>query len=473
MRPVYLGIDASKGYADFALLSDQQVPLDKGFQLDDTATGHQYLITYLQDFVTAHPDITISAALESAGGYENNWYRCLAALSGQLPLRVARLNPARVTFNNQANAKRNRTDQISAQDIAEYLATHCDKVIYNEPAELAQLRRMWSHIQLLVKQKTQLLNHLESLLYSSMPELLTFCRHGMPRWLVRLLAKYPTYQQLTRARLAQIPFVSQRKALTIRARIEHGIGESDIVSGSIISSVATQILVLEQEVKRAKQHLEKTCEHHNALVALLCSFKCISTYSAVGLLVYIGNINRFSSAKKLASYFGVHPIFKQSGDGIWGVHMSKQGAADVRALLYMVILSGIRHNPIVKELYARCRVKGMNNSAAIGVCMHKVLRIVYGILAHRAPFDPEKHRHHQERTARHVVHNETNVQRRDYDQLAPISRRQHKKRKAQTLSQDEKLVTCGIKQPGPSLSEVQAMIMNPVTRNNRNHKITK
>lgn len=473
MTPVYLGIDASKGYADFALLSDQQIPLDKGFQLDDTADGHQDLISYLQEFVSTHPDVTISAALESTGGYENNWYRCLASLSGQLPVRVARLNPARVAHNNQANAKRNRTDQISAQDIAEYLATHADKALYNEPAEQAQLRRMWSHVQLLVKQKAQLGNHLESLLYSSMPELLTFCRHGMPLWLVRLLTKYPTYQQLKRARLTQIPFVSQRKALTVLARIEHGIGESDIVSGSIISSVAAQVLVLEQEIKRAKQHLEKTCEHRHALVALLRSFKGIHTYSAVGLLAYIGDIHRFSSAKKLASYFGVHPIYKQSGDGTWGNHMSKQGAADVRALLYMVVLSGIRYNPIVKELYARCRAKGMNNSAAIGACMHKVLRIVYGILVHNAPFDPNTHRHHQERTGQSRIQNTSTVQRRDYDQLAPISRRQHKKRKAQTLSQDEKLVTCGIKQPGPSLSEAQAMIINPITPINRNHKRTK
>ena len=82
MTAVYLGIDASKGYADFALLSDQQIPLDKGFQLDDTADGHQDLISYLQEFVSTHPDVTISAALESTGGYENNWYRCLASLSG-------------------------------------------------------------------------------------------------------------------------------------------------------------------------------------------------------------------------------------------------------------------------------------------------------------------------------------------------------------------------------------------------------
>jgi len=474
MTPVYMGIDASKGYADFALVNDQQIPLAKGFQLDDTADGHQQLITYLQQFVSTHPDVTVFAALESTGGYENNWYRCLASLFGHLPVRVARVNPARVTFNNKANAKRNRTDQISAHDIAEYLATHADKVIYNEPAELAQLRRMWSHIQLLTKQQTQLLNHLQSVLYSSMPELLTFCRNHMPHWLVQVLATYPTYYQIRQALLTEFPFVSERKAHTVLARIERGIGDDDIVSGSIISSVATQILHLDQEIKRAKQQLEKSCQHHDELVTLLRSFKGIGTYTAVGLLVYIGDISRFSSAKKLAAYFGVHPIFKISGDGTCGFRMSKQGAGAVRSLLYMVVFSATRSNPIIRELYARCRKKGMKGSAAFGVCMHKVLRIIYGMLTHKTPFDPELHRRHQERTRQHPAPTPriSNVQRREYDQLAPISRRQHKKRKEQTLSQDEKLVKCGITQSAPSLFGVDnTMITNPTSRINKNTKI--
>ncbi|MEK9138555.1 MAG: IS110 family transposase [Bacteroidota bacterium] len=453
MSHYYLGIDASKGYADFVLLNEHKAPVAKGFQLDDTSSGHHHLLTYLQEFVTAHPNVTISAALESTGGYENNWYRRLSALSQQLPLRVARLNPARVKHNSQASAKRNRTDQISAQDVAEYLVTHPDKVIYNEPEGHAQLRRVWSQIQMLVKQKTQLLNHLESALYSSMPELLSFCRHGVPRWLLNVLVEYPTYQQLQRAPLTQIPYVSTLKAQQLLARIEEGIGGSTPLSGHIISTLATQILTLDQQITRTKKYLEKNCPHMNEQVTLLCSFKGIGTYSAVGLLVYIGAINRFPSVKQLVSYFGIHPVFKQSGDGTWGNHMSKQGAADVRALLYMVAWSALQHNPLIKDLYARSRAKGMHANAALGVCMHKILRIVYGMLTHNTPFDPQTDREYTERTTHTSAgaNKCTNIQRRAYDEHAPISRRQNKKRKEQTLSQDENLVMCGINQPAPSL----------------------
>ena len=46
-----------------------------------------------------------------------------------------------------------------------------------------------------------------------------------------------------------------------------------------------------------------------------------------GLLLEIGTIERFSSVKKLASFFGLHPVYKQSGDGTFKRRMSKKGTS--------------------------------------------------------------------------------------------------------------------------------------------------
>ncbi len=62
---------------------------------------------------------------------------------------------------------------------------------------------------------------------------------------------------------------------------------------------------------------------------LLTSITGIGDQSAVEIVVEIEDINRFESAKKLGAYFGTHPMFKQSGDGTWGNHMSKKGRSDV------------------------------------------------------------------------------------------------------------------------------------------------
>jgi len=44
----YLGIDVSKGYADFVILDSKKQEMDKSYQLDDTFEGHSRLYRYLE-----------------------------------------------------------------------------------------------------------------------------------------------------------------------------------------------------------------------------------------------------------------------------------------------------------------------------------------------------------------------------------------------------------------------------------------
>jgi transposase len=81
MNKFYLGCDVSKGYADFIIINeDKQTVLDS-FQLDDTTLGHQQLCSILDKFSVDHSDSVIYSALESTGGYENNWFNTLSNLS--------------------------------------------------------------------------------------------------------------------------------------------------------------------------------------------------------------------------------------------------------------------------------------------------------------------------------------------------------------------------------------------------------
>jgi len=42
----------------------------------------------------------------------------------------------------------------------------------------------------------------------------------------------------------------------------------------------------------------------------------------------------------------------------------------------MLVLNGIQRNPILKAIYEERVSKGMHKMAAIGLCMHKLLRII-------------------------------------------------------------------------------------------------
>ena len=432
MPNYYLGIDASKGYADFVILDSDKKIVVPNFQLDDTFDGHYALRKTLCEFVEAHPNCLIHAAVESTGGYENNWYERFKSLSQVLPVKIARLNPSLVKANIEAGLKRNKTDQLSARDVAEYLICHPEKARYNENA-YPILRRSWTFIRMITKQKTQLINQLDSLLYATMPEMLSFAREGYPNWLLQVLNCYPTYDALLAAgtqELTKLPYVSLKKAERLIKLVYKGIGNSDPLSGKLIKAMSAQILQLDQQIKEQKKLLEQNCQEAKQQVELLNSFKGIGIYSAIGLLLNIIDVSRFPTAKNLASYFGLHPEYRKSGDDVWRMCMSKKGRAEPRAILFMVTMSAICHNPLIKELYHKQTGSGMNKMAAIGVCMHKILRIVYGILKNKTPFDPKIDKTNQAKYENQTPKIKKNKTRRlqDFDENAPISRRQKQKR---------------------------------------------
>lgn len=452
MQSFYLGVDASKGYADFIILNSQKEVVVESFQLDDTFEGHCLLYELLLSFLTDHVDSVIYAALESTGGYENNWYNALLEFQGTLNLQTARLNPLGVHHNSKADLKRNVTDKISAQNVAEYIIAHSEKVSYQSQDHLASLRKQWGFVKMLTKQCTQLLNQLESLLYSANPEILIYCKDGVPAWVLKLLAKYPTAANLARAKVgsvSRIPFVSTAKAEALVLNAKRSVASAvDEITQQLVEATVKQILHLKETIKAQTAIMAKACAVPE--VELLRTFIGIGDASAIGLILNIQSVKRFKTVKKLAAFFGLHPKLKISGDGVSAVRMSKEGRAELRQILYMVAMTAITQNPLIREIYQERVRQGMEKMAAVGLCMHKILRIIYGMLKSNSQFDPEVDRRNRRKPVSQRKQRQNKVRRyQDYDSKAPISRRQKGKRMEQRQSQSDNGAECGILAPVP------------------------
>jgi len=453
MQTFYLGIDASKGYADFIILNCQKKVVVENFQLDDTFEGHCLLYEFLMGLLTEHRESIIYAAVESTGGYENNWYNALLAFQGSLNIQTARLNPLGVYHNSKADMKRNVTDKISAQSVAEYMIAHPEKISYQGQDHLASLRKQWGFIKMLTKQSTQLLNQMESLLYSANPEIMTYCKDGVPVWVLKLLVKYPTAANLAKAKVtsvARIPYVSTDKAEIITRNAKTSVASAtDEITEQLITATVQQILHLKKNIKTQTEIMARACAVPE--VELLKTFIGISDYSAIGLILNIQSVKRFKTVKKLASFFGLHPKLKISGDGVSAVRMSKEGRAEPREILFMVAMTAINKNPLISQIYQEHVQKGMKRMAAIGLCMHKILRIIYGMLKNNSTFNPEIDRRNREKSLQKRKPIKENKIRRyqDYDPNAPISRRQKIKRMEQEQSQSDNDAMSGILAPVP------------------------
>jgi transposase len=456
MQSFYLGADVSKGYADFVILDEQKRTVVENFQLDDTSSGHSKLFNVLGQLLDQHPQSTVFAAVESTGGYENNWYRSLQRFQRTRSVSVARLNPLGVMHNSKADLKRNTTDKISARSIAEYLIAHPEKVSYRQNDQWASLRKQWGFIKMLNKQCTQMLNQLESLLYTANPDLLKYCKDTVPGWVLKLLAQYGTAAHLGRARVssvAKVPYISKKRAQELVHTAKNSVASAaDPVTRQLVEATAKQILNLKKTIAVQKARMVANCPFPE--VALLKTFRGIGEASAIGIMLEIQNVERFASAKKIASFYGVHPSFKISGDGSSGFKMSKQGRKELRRILFMVAMTAIRSNPLIREVYERHLGRGKNKMDAIGVCMHKILRVVYGMLKNRTPFDPQIDKNNRKKAIGKAAEQKEHKSRRyqGFDPAAPISGRQNKKRLERKEPHCADDTTCGVIAPAPEPS---------------------
>ena len=97
----------------------------------------------------------------------------------------------------------------------------------------------------------------------------------------------------------------------------------------------------------------------------------VTSTTCVAHLPELGLLNR----KQMAALVGVAPFAHDSGSYrgrrvIWG------GRAPVRNALYMATLVATRHNPVIREFYARLIQAGKPRKVALVACMRKLLTIL-------------------------------------------------------------------------------------------------
>ena len=445
-RICFLAADVSKGYADFVLWDQQGSCLEPTFKLMDNKEGHQQVKQLVKDFMKRYEFDEIYVGMESTGGYENNWFLLFKSMQNESVSRVMRINPKAVKAMGTARMVRTITDAVSAENIAQYMLSFVkeNKTVFKQDNQFRVVRHVSAWTRNINKQITQTSNHLEKILYQSFPELLVYCRHGFPDWLLHMLHKYPLPSDIIKAgksRLTKIGFISEQKAEAIIQKAKNTVAKSvpDELLASTIQSMITVLTCNRQQISIHKKALTKQFGEAEE-VQLLDSMPGIADETAVLLMIEIEGVDDYKGAKQLCSHFGLHPTFKQSGDGTWAPRLSKMGRSSVRGLLYMPAITAIRTNEYFKTLYAQQRAKGKKHRQAICVVMHKMLCMIYGILHSKKAFDISVHKNNQQEGERKQKKAEKAAQQHKKERKnkrerfikenqmdAPVSRKQFKK----------------------------------------------
>ena len=121
----------------------------------------------------------------------------------------------------------------------------------------------------------------------------------------------------------------------------------------------------------------------------LQSIPGIGKTTAIAIISETPDINYLHNARQLAAFAGLTPRHRTSGTSLKGrSRLSKMGSATLRKALYFPAIVAKKHNPILSEFAQKLANKGKQTMVIIGAIMRKLLHIIYGVLKHKTPFNP-------------------------------------------------------------------------------------
>lgn len=154
-------------------------------------------------------------------------------------------------------------------------------------------------------------------------------------------------------------------------------------------SIARAVKRLKAEVitfKRAIRECIKSTPSLQQPFNLLCTIPGVGAKTAWIMIVILAS-RAFMSAPEVASFLGLNPIEKRSGNSQYRrPRMSKSGSGHYRQKLYFPAMVATRKNPDIKALYERLLAADKTKMCALGAAMRKLVHICYGVMKNQTPY---------------------------------------------------------------------------------------
>ena len=397
---LFVGIDVSKAKHDIAIVKEQKTLVIPPFVIPDSRTGYEKLCSKLERLKQQYHTQTFHIGMESTADYWKNLYYFLKHQGSEFQVSV--INPVQTKHFVTSYLRRAKTDKTSARDIALFMLERRPQASVDKPLLFEIIRDIDMQIHHLTKQKVMLRNRLHIELVKVAPELEKQFRNLNSERILQILIAFPSAEAIARAsidQLQQIRYGKRGSVMSVafiqklKALCQNSVGyKTGSGSGVVVQSLTRQILNLKQEIARLQDQVLTVYARSHQKNSLLATIPGITPLTAIIMEAYMGNINRFPTAKQITAYFGMNPIIMLSGKSIKGASpLQKKGNPRFRNLLFMATLTAVRleNNPVAR-FFQRKIDEGKPKLVAIGAAMRKLLTTMYFVLKYQRPFDPKQ-----------------------------------------------------------------------------------
>jgi len=269
-----------------------------------------------------------------------------------------------------------------------------------ESPRLTELKDLSRRRERLVDQMASLKNDMKRILSVTFPELETIT--GIfTKSTLRLLSQFPSAHAMARAGYEAVATIvtSRSRGRKSRASVKllmdtaaASVGVASPAKDMILKQEASLLLALEEQAEEIMKLIRSLADERMQRDAeILTSLRGIGDKTAFNFLIEMGgDIKAFEHDRKLIAAAGLDPTTFESGKYRGQSKISKRGNRHLRRVIWLMTTKVIIANPVFRTYYFKRRKDGLIYKKAVLATAHKLVRVMFSMLVHQKPFDPER-----------------------------------------------------------------------------------
>nr|MDO8081226.1 IS110 family transposase [Candidatus Freyarchaeota archaeon] len=322
---LYIGIDVHKKFC-YVCIKDEEGNIIKEFKVRNNRSGTETLLSIIGDK-------RAKAVLESTGNF---WIRLYTQLE-EAGVEVVLSNPKK---NKAIAGAKIKNDRRNARTLADLLRTNLITPCYVPPPKTREIRTLIRHQINLTRSRTRSKNRIHA-----------------------LLSKYELEEDEEEDFTGSDQF---GKAGWEWLKKRFGGGQLSEADQFTLGAEFRQVELLDQLIEEVNLKIaEESFGDEN--VKLLMTISGVDYYTALLFVSEIGDVSRFPSAAKLASWLGIVPELRESGERSRRGGITKEGSPRVRWALVQAARSAVRWDPHFAEKYNRIMKRRGDGKAIVAI----------------------------------------------------------------------------------------------------------
>ena len=327
-----IGLDVHRSFAQVAVLEGTEIVKEKRLDLE-----HDAVVKFGRS-LRSDDEVVLEATGNTAA---------IVRLLKPFVARVVIANALQVRAIAHARVK---TDKVDAAILAKLHASGFLPEVWSADDETIALRRLVSERAALVRSIRRSKSRVQAVLHANL----------VPKYAGHLFGKDG------RRWLSEVPLPDGERALLARQ-----LDQLDWLNG--------RLMVLDRKLARTALDDKRARK--------LMTVAGISSVVATAVLASIGDISRFDSSEKLASYFGLTPRVRQSGNRpAFHGKISKHGNATARTMLIEAAWVAASVPGPLRAFFLRVKAKKGMNVAAVATA-RKIAVLIWHLLTKDKPYE--------------------------------------------------------------------------------------